>query len=431
MIERYALKEIKSLWTVEAQFTRWLEVELSVIKARQELKLIPDNVYDTINSKAKINVSRILEIENVVDHDVIAFIKSVTENFNDEERYFHKGLTSSDIVDTALSLGMLRSSKLILNELNELLVIIKEKSIEHKYTITMGRTHGVHAEPTSFGLKLLTYFYELNRNKDRLLNSIENISHAKLSGAVGNYANITPEIEEKALNLLGLKPCKISTQIVPRDIHTEFLNTIALIGASIERLASEIRHLQRTEVSELQEPFKKGQRGSSAMPHKKNPILCERLCGLARVLRSNAITSFENINLWHERDISHSSAERIIIPDSIQIIYYMITKSKNLIKNLIVNKDKMLDNFNSSYNLVFSQNVLNKLIDLGMLREEAYTTVQKLSFTAVNEKRDFKDLVQEDNLLSNYLKDVSLDELFSPNHYLKHVDTIFMRFEND
>jgi adenylosuccinate lyase len=431
MIERYALSPIKDIWTQEEQYRRWLEVELAVIKAKEDLDLIQKGIYDLVKSKASIDVENILEIEKEVDHDVIAFIKSVTKDFGDEERYFHKGLTSSDIVDTALSLGMVRSATLIQKELKVLAEIMKEKAIAHKNTITIGRTHGMHAEPTSFGLKLLSYYDELERNEIRIDNSIKNISHAKMSGAVGNYANIDPAIEEKALAYLGLVPCKVSTQIVPRDIHCEFLNSLALLGTCIERFATEIRHLQRTEVGEAQEPFKKGQRGSSAMPHKKNPILCERLCGMARILRGNAIVSYENVPLWHERDISHSSAERMIIQDSIQIIYYMVLKSQSLIKGLIVNERRMLENFDASLNLVFSQNVLNTLIDSGMKREDAYTAIQEIAFECFRQKRDFKILIKENDHINQYIQDKDIDRLFEKKAYLQNVDTIFRKFEND
>ena len=430
MIERYALSPIKDIWTQEEQYRRWLEVELAVVQAKEDLGLILKGITETMRQKARIDVPHILEIEQEVDHDMIAFIKSATRDFGDEERYFHKGLTSSDIVDTALSLGMVRSAKWIIKELKKLIENVKEKAIEHRYTLTMGRTHGVHAEPTSFGLKLLTYVYELERNAKRLDHAFVNISHAKLSGAVGNYANIDPIIEERALRLLELTPCKISTQIVPRDIHCEFLNALALLGTGIERLATEIRHLQRTEVAEAQEPFKKGQRGSSAMPHKKNPILCERLCGMARILRGNAIVSYENVTLWHERDISHSSAERMILPDSIQIIYYMVVKSQALVKGLIVNSQKMRENFQASHNLIFSQNVLNKLIDAGMKREEAYTTIQSLALECYRQERDFRLALKETPAVAALLKEAEIDRLFETDLYLKNVDYIFKKFEN-
>ncbi|MBM7558791.1 adenylosuccinate lyase [Marinitoga litoralis] len=428
MIERYSLSPMKELWGEEEKFKRWLEVELSVIEAFEEKGLAPKGTANKIRMNAKIDVEKILEIESVVDHDVIAFIKSITDGIGDEARYFHKGLTSSDIVDTALSLGLKRAGEIILKELKVLSNILKEKAVKYKHLYTVGRTHGVHAEPTSFGLKLLSYLSEIERNIDRLKKTIENISYGKLSGAVGNYANIDPEIEYIALNKLGLKPEPVATQVVPRDRHAEYLSVLSLIGAGIERIAVEIRHLQKTEVLEAQEPFKKGQRGSSAMPHKKNPILCERLTGMARMLRSYTVAGYENIALWHERDISHSSVERVFLPDATLIAYYMVKKTQYLMENLIVNEDRIKETFERSYNLVYSQRVLLSLIDKGMSREEGYKFVQKCALEAWETRKDFKELLWNNERIRELFSKEEFDEIFTPDYYLRNIDAIYRRF---
>ena len=428
MIERYSLSPMKDIWSEKEKYKRWLEVEIAVVRAMEELKYAPKGTADKIKSKAKINVERILEIEKVVDHDVIAFLKSVTENMGDEARYVHKGLTSSDIVDTAWALGMKRALEMILEQLKAYYESLLSLAKKYKYTITIGRTHGVHAEPTTFGLKILSFASEIERNMKRVSSVMENVSKGKLSGAVGNYANIDPEIEKIALKYLGLKPVKVATQIIPRDIHAEFLSVLALIGASIERFSTEIRHLQKTEILEAQEPFKKGQRGSSAMPHKKNPILCERLCGMAKMLRSYTVAGYENINLWHERDISHSSVERVFVPDSTILTHYMLVKATYLSNNLIVYPENMKENFSRSFNLVYSQRVLLKLIDNKMSREEAYKLVQKNALKAWEEKIDFKNILKKDGDVSKILSGKEIDELFSNDYYTKNVDKIFERF---
>lgn len=431
MIDRYALSPMKELWTEETQYNRWLEVEIAVVKALEKTGRAPVGTAELIKEKAVINVKRIHEIEATVDHDVIAFIKAVTENMGDEARYFHMGLTSSDVVDTALSLALKRSGELMIQELERLIVVLRKLAVKHKTTITVGRTHGVHAEPTSFGLKLLSFLAEAERNLSRLKRSVESVSHAKISGAVGNYANISPEIEEIALSTLGLFPSKVSTQVVPRDHHAEFLSTLALIGAGIERMAIEIRHLQRTEVLEVQEPFKKGQRGSSAMPHKKNPILCERLSGMARMLRSYAIVGYENIALWHERDISHSSTERIVFPDATMLVFYMLKKTVYLIDNLLIDPDRMMINFKASHNLVYSQRVMLALVEKGMSREEAYKVVQESAEKSWREKGDFREVVSNNETIRRYLSDEEIDELFDPAYYLRNVGIIYKRFDLD
>jgi adenylosuccinate lyase len=428
MIERYSLSPMKELWTEEEKYKRWLEIELSVVEAFEEKGIAPKGTTEKIRSQAEIDVEKILEIESVVDHDVIAFIKSITDGMGDEARYFHKGLTSSDIVDTAWSLGLKRAGELILEELKNLVEILKEKAIKYKYLYTVGRSHGVHAEPTSFGLKMLSYLAELERNIKRFELAIENISYGKLSGAVGNYANIDPEIESIALKKLGLKPETVATQVIPRDRHAEYLSILALIGSGIERIAVEIRHLQKTEVLEAQEPFKKGQRGSSAMPHKKNPILCERLTGMARMLRSYTVAGYENIALWHERDISHSSVERVFLPDATLIVFYMVKKTQYLMENLIVNEDRMKETFEKSYNLVYSQRVLLSLIDKGISREEGYKFVQKYALEAWETRKDFKELLWDNERIRKLFSKEEFDEIFTPDYYLRNIDAIYRRF---
>jgi len=429
LIERYALSPIKDIWTLDDQYKRWLEVEIAVIEAFEELNLAPKGTSQKVRQKAKLDIQKILDTEKIVDHDVIAFIKVVTEDMGDEARYFHKGLTSSDVVDTALSLAIKRAGEVILDELSKYIDNLKKLAVDHKYTIIVGRTHGVHAEPTSFGLKILGFVAEEERNKERLEKAIDDISQGKLSGAVGNYANIEPKVEEIALRKLNLRPCKVSTQVLPRDLHAEFFSILAMIGSSIERLAIEIRHLQKTEVLEVEEPFKKGQRGSSAMPHKKNPILCERLTGMSRMLRSYLSSAYENISLWHERDISHSSVERVFIPDATMLTYYMLNKANYLVENLVVHKDRMKENIEKSYNLIYSQRVLLKLVELGASREEAYKIVQENAMKAWNERRDFKAILLEDNRLNEKLSDKEVfEDMFSPDYYLKNVDKIYERF---
>lgn len=430
MIERYSLSPIKDIWTLDDQYERWLEVEVAVTEAFEELNLAPKGTSQNIQQKAKLDVQKILNTEKIVDHDVIAFIKVVTEDMGDEARYFHKGLTSSDVVDTALSLAIKRAGEIILDELTKYIANLKKLAVDHKYTIIVGRTHGVHAEPTSFGLKILGFVAEEERNKERLDKAIDNISQGKLSGAVGNYANIEPKVEEIALKKLNLRPCKVSTQVLPRDLHAEFFSVLAMIGSSIERLAIEIRHLQKTEVLEIEEPFKKGQRGSSAMPHKKNPILCERLTGMSRMLRSYLSSAYENISLWHERDISHSSLERVFIPDATMLTYYMLNKANYLVENLVVHKDRMKENIEKSYNLIYSQRVLLKLVELGVSREEAYKIVQENAMKAWNERRDFKAILLEDNRVNTkFSEKEAFEDIFSPDYYLKNINKIYERFE--
>lgn len=377
MVERYALSPMKELWTEEAKYRRWLEVELAVMKAYEELGTIPKGVTERVRNKARIDVELFKKIEERTNHDVVAFVEGIGTMIGEDSRFFHYGLTSSDVLDTANSLALVEAGKILLDALKKLCDVLWNTANRYRYTPTIGRTHGVHAEPTSFGLKVLGWYSEMKRNVLRLERAIEEVSYGKISGAVGNYANVPPEVEERALSYLGLKAEPVSTQVVPRDRHAHYLATLGIIAAGIERIAVEIRHLQRTEVLEVEEPFKEGQRGSSAMPHKKNPITCERLTGLSRMMRAFVEPALENVALWHERDISHSSVERYIFPDATQTLYYMIVTATKVIRDMRVNEEKMKKNLNLTKGLVFSQRVLLKLIEKGLTRKEAYDIVQR------------------------------------------------------
>jgi len=428
VVERYALPPMKDLWTVESNLRRWLGVEFAVMEAYEQLGLIPRGVTEKARANAMLDLSLFEKYERETDHEIIAFIKMATRNMGDEARYFHYGLTSSDVIDTALSLVLVEACSILLEELRKLLKSLWELANKHKYTITIGRTHGVHAEPTSFGLKVLNWYAEMKRDQERLEMAKEQLKVGKISGAVGNYANVPPQVEELALRKLDLKPAPVSSQIVNRDHHAFFVMILGLIASGIERIATEIRHLQRTEVLEAQEPFKEGQKGSSAMPHKQNPILCERLCGLSRVVRSFVNTSLENNNLWHERDISHSSAERYIFPDITQTLHYMLVKTNYLIQNLVVREDRMMENLNLTRGLIYSEKVMLKLVEKGMRRNEAYDLVQSLALRCWATREDFKSLVEREVPLLN--KD-ELEQIFDPKHFLKWVDRIFSRFEGE
>lgn len=430
LIQRYALSPMKELWQESQKFRRWLIVEIAYLKAMEEEGAIPEGTSSRVEKNAVIDLELIREIERTVDHDVVAFIKAVSRNLGEEERFFHKGLTSSDIVDTALSVAMKEAACLIQEELKKLAGALLNTAKVHKNTVIVGRTHGVHAEPTSFGLKMLGFYSETIRNKKRLSAAIEAISVGKLSGAVGNYSSVHPDTESRALRLLGLKPCSVSTQVIPRDIHAEFVSTLAFIGNEIERLATEIRLLQRTEVLEVEEPFKKGQRGSSAMPHKKNPVHCERLSGLARLLRSYTVAAGENTVLWHERDISHSSVERVIIPDATQLLFFMLREITEIVSLLLVNEERMRENLSLSYGLVFSHRVMTKMIERGLSRERAYEIVQRESLESWKSREPFIERIKRVPEILNILESSEIEELFDPSFYLRNVDEVFRRLEN-
>ena len=427
MIPRYTRPVMGKLWEPESRFQKWLDVEIAVCEAWAELAEIPVDAVVKIKKKARFDVKRIDEIESVVKHDVIAFLTSVAENVGHESRFIHKGLTSSDVVDTALSLLMKEAADIILKDLKELMSVLKKQAYKYKNTPTIGRSHGVHAEPMTFGLKFALWYEETKRNIARMKRAKDVVSIGKFSGAVGTFSNIPTKIEEKVCKKLGLNPEPVATQVVQRDRHAEYLTTLSLIAGSIEKISVEIRHLQRTEVLEAEEPFTKGQKGSSAMPHKRNPVGCENLSGLARLVRSNAMAGLENIALWHERDISHSSVERVIIPDSTILVDYMLNRLKGILDGLHVYPDRMLKNMNRSYGLYNSQRVLLALTGKGMSREDAYELVQRNAMQSWKKGIEFKKLLLKDKDVKKYLSTKDIKKIFDLKYYLKNVDYIFER----
>ncbi len=427
MIERYTRKEMGDLWEPQNRFQKWLDVEIAVCEAWAELGKIPKSALAVIREKAGFDVARIDEIEAVVKHDVIAFLTSVAEKVGPESRYIHKGLTSSDIVDTAQCLLMKEAAGIIIKDLKKLLGILREQAFRYRHTPCVGRSHGVHAEPMTFGLKFALWFEEAKRNLQRMEAARKVVSVGKFSGAVGTFSNIPVGIEEKVCRKLGLKPEPIATQVVQRDRHAEYLSSLAILAASMEKIAVEIRHLQRTEVLEAEEPFAKGQKGSSAMPHKRNPVGCENLSGLARVVRSNALAGMENVALWHERDISHSSVERVIIPDSTILVDYMLNRLTGILSGLQVYPERMQENLNRSYGLYNSQNVLIRLTEKGMTREDAYALVQKNAMMSWKTRKPFKGLLAKDRDVKKFLSAKELDRIFELKQYFRNVDYIFAR----
>jgi len=427
MIPRYSKPEMERIWTLENRYECWLEVELAAARAMFEKGIIPKADWEIINAKADFDTNRIDELEQITRHDVIAFLTNVGENIGPASRWLHFGLTSSDVLDTATGMQLKSSGELILTELSRLAEILKLKARQYKNTICMGRSHGIHAEPTSFGLKFALWFEEVGRNIKRLNEAIEEVSVGKFSGAVGNFAHLSPEIEELACKYLDLHPANVSTQVIQRDRYAFFLSVLALIASSIEKIALEIRHLQRTEVQEVEENFSKGQKGSSAMPHKRNPIVSEQLCGLARILRSNAISSMENNALWHERDISHSSVERIILPDSCILIHYMLDKTCSLIENLVVFPENMRKNLELTKGLVFSQALLLHLVQSGLTRENAYSLVQQEAMKSRETSSNFLDNVLANKEITSALAESKIRDIFSYERYLRNVDFIYRR----
>jgi adenylosuccinate lyase len=427
MIERYTRPEIGAIWTDENKYKAWLEVEILACEAWAELGVIPKADVQMIRQNAKIQVERILEIEQETRHDVVAFTRAVSETLGEERKWVHYGLTSTDVVDTALSYLIKQANDIIENDLNRFLSILTEKAKKHKYTVQMGRTHGVHAEPTTFGLKLALWREELKRNIERFKRAREEIEVGKISGAVGTYANIDPFVEKYVCEKLGLKPAPISTQTLQRDRHAHYMSVLALIATSIEKMAVEIRGLQKSETREVEEFFAKGQKGSSAMPHKRNPIGSENMTGLSRVMKGYMMTAYENVPLWHERDISHSSAERIILPDATIIINYMLNRFGGIVENLTVFEENMKRNMDKTFGLIYSQRVLLSLIDKGLSREEAYDTVQPLAMEAWETEVSFKELVERNEKITKYLTQEEIDDCFDYNYHLKHVDMIFER----
>ncbi|UAL52599.1 adenylosuccinate lyase [Bacillus sp. CMF21] len=427
MIERYTRPEMGAIWTEENRFKAWLEVEILACEAWAELGHIPKEDVKLLRQNASFDINRIKEIEEETRHDVVAFTRAVSETLGEERKWVHYGLTSTDVVDTALSYLLKQANDILLKDIENFVEILKNKAIEHKYTVMMGRTHGVHAEPTTFGLKLGLWYEEMKRNLERFKRSAEGIEFGKMSGAVGTYANIDPFVEAYVCEKLGLQAAPISTQTLQRDRHADYMSTLALIATSIEKFATEVRGLQKSETREVEEFFAKGQKGSSAMPHKRNPIGSENMTGLARVIRGYMMTAYENVPLWHERDISHSSAERIILPDATIALNYMLNRFSNIVKNLTVFPENMKRNMDRTLGLIYSQRVLLALIDSGMTREQAYDIVQPKAMEAWEKQVPFRSLVEADGTITDRLSSELIDDCFDYNYHLKGVDTIFER----
>ena len=427
MIKRYSRKELTDIWSEENKYKIWLEVEIAAAQAMEKLGQIPKGVSSTVKKKAKINVNRIHQIESQVKHDVIAFLTSVTEKAGIKARYLHQGMTSSDVLDTSFNIQLVQSGKIILKDLDQILKVLKKQARKYKFTPCMGRSHGIHAEPITFGLKLASFYEEFKRNKKRLLDAINEVSTCAISGAVGTFANISPNVEKHVAKKLNLKVEPISTQVIPRDRHAFYFSVLGIIAGSIERVATEIRHLQRTEVYEIQEYFSKNQKGSSAMPHKKNPILSENLTGLARMVRSTVIPALENIALWHERDISHSSVERSIGPDANITIDFALVRLKNILDNMIIYPQKMLKNLNLTKGLIFSQELMLELTKSGLSREKSYKIVQNYAKKCFAEDRDLISIIMNDKFIMSKISQKKLKSIFSYSKHFKNVNLIFRR----
>ena len=427
MIDRYSRKEMKEIFSENNKYQKWLDVELAVVKARMKLGEVPEKAYKKIKNNASFDVEEIKDIEKVTRHDMLAFIENINEKIGEHSKYVHEGITSNDIKDTGLALQLVDALYLIKDDLIELKNKIKQKALLHKHTVMMGRTHGIHAEPITFGLKLAVWFQEVDRHLDRIRQLERIIKVGQISGAVGTYATINPEVEEIVMEELDLEASLFTNQILQRDRHADLVSRLSLIAASLEKFSTEIRNLQRTDILEVEENFSKGQKGSSAMPHKKNPIVSERISGLARVIRGNMIPAYENVNLWHERDLTHSSVERIILPDSFILLDYMLVKFTDLLDNLKVNKDTMEKNINKTNGLVFSQKVMLSLIDKGLNREKAYELVQKNAMRSWDDNKSFKKMIENDSEVMSYLNKEELNNIFDYNSFIKEVDFIFER----
>lgn len=427
MIERYTRPVMAKLWNDQTRYQTWLEVEIQATQAWASLGIVPQEEADLIQAKASFDIDRILEIEEETRHDVVAFTRAVSESLGQERKWVHYGLTSTDVVDTAYGYQLKQVNAVLRQDLLDLIEVVARRAKEHKYTVCMGRTHGVHAEPTTFGLKLAGFYAELKRHLDRFDRAAEGIQAGKISGAVGTFANTPPEVETYVCQQLGIRPQDISTQVLPRDLHADYVATLALIGTSVERFATEIRALQKSEAREVEEYFAKGQKGSSAMPHKRNPIGSENVSGLARVMRGYMVTAYENVNLWHERDISHSSAERIILPDLTTILDYQLARFTKIVDQLTVFPDNMLRNMQATFGLIYSQRLLLKLIDKGLSREAAYDLVQPLTGQAWDDQTDFRSLVQANEEIMATLSQADLDDAFDYHYHISQVDAIFDR----
>ncbi len=427
MISRYTRPEMGRIWESENLYAKWLEVEIAACEAMAQEGLIPEEALENIKKKAAFSVGRILEIEEETKHDVIAFLTNVEEHVGPDSRYIHLGLTSSDILDTSFALLLKQAMDIIVQDLQELMDVIRIRAMEHKYTVMIGRSHGIHAEPITFGLKLAVWYSEMKRNLKRLVEARDVVSYGKLSGAVGTFANTSPKIEALVCKKLGLRPEEISTQIIQRDRHAQYFSSLAILAGTLEKIAVEIRHLQRTEVLEVEEPFAKGQKGSSAMPHKKNPIGCENISGLARLVRSNSLAAMENMPLWHERDISHSSVERVIAPDSTILIDYMLHRLTGILRGLVVHADRMDENLKKMKGLIFSQQLLLRLAGKGLERQAAYVMVQGNAMKVWETGQEFKDLIMEDQEIGGYLSKTEIGEIFDLDYHMKHIDDIYER----
>ena len=427
MIERYARKEMRAIWSEQSKFEAWLKVELLACEAWSSLGEIPKEDIETMKEKASFDIERIYQIEEQTKHDVVAFTRAVSETLGDERKWIHYGLTSTDVVDTAYGYLYKQANAILLQDIETLIETLKNKAVKYKYTVCMGRTHGVHAEITTFGLKFALWYEEMQRNLRRFKDACCDVEAGKISGAVGTFANTPPEVQDYVCDKLGIQSSKISTQVLQRDRHAAYFATLALIGTSLERMAVEIRHLQRTEVREVEEHFNKGQKGSSAMPHKRNPIGSENICGCARVLRGYMLPAYEDVPLWHERDISHSSSERIISGDATQLLDYMLSRFTNLIQNLTVFEDNMLANINKPNGVIFSQRFMLKLIEKGWSREKAYDIVQPNAIKSWENHLDFKKLMEENAEVSKVLTRKEISDCFNPQHHVKNVDIIYKR----
>jgi adenylosuccinate lyase len=416
-----------NIWKEEPKFKIMLDIELLTLEALSRQKKIPQIAFRRIKKKAKFNLTEIKKIEAKTQHDVVAFVANLAQNIGSDAQYLHLGLTSSDLLDTASGVQLKAASEILTADLNKLMNLLAKKARKYKDMVCIGRTHGVHAEPTTFGLKLALWFDETKRNLDRLLQAKEAVSIGKISGAVGTYAHIEPEVEAYVCKKLGLKPARISTQVIQRDVYAQYMATLAIIGSSLEKFATEIRHLQRTEVLEVEEPFGRGQKGSSAMPHKRNPVICERICGLSRILRANALASLESVTLWHERDISHSSVERVIMPDSTVLLDYMLNKFIEVIEGLVVYPENMLVNLVKTKGLIFSQRVLLELMQKGLIRQKAYDLVQRCAMKIWQQNLDFKEVLLKDKGVLRYLRREDLDRIFDLDYYLRNVNKIFKK----
>ena len=431
MIPRYSREVMTKIWSPENKYQKWLDVEILACEAMAKLGKIPTSALKNIKKNVSINVERIDEIEKITKHDVIAFLTSLTEKVGEDGRFIHMGLTSSDVLDTSLAVQLKESAEILLKDIDNLLVVLKRRAFENKNTLMIGRSHGIHAEPITFGLKMALWYQEMRRNRQRLLRAKESISYGKISGAVGTFSFIDPFVEEYVCGKLGLKPAPVSSQIVQRDRHAEFFTVLAIAASSMDKFAQEIRLLQRTEVREAEEYFSEGQKGSSAMPHKRNPVLSENISGLARLVRSYAVASLEDIALWHERDISHSSVERVIGPDATIVLDFMLSRFTNMMDKLLIYPDKMLYNLNMTHGVIFSQMVLLGLIEKGTTREEAYAIVQRNAMKSWKEGIEFKDLLEKDSTVTRYLKKKELVAIFNVKNFLKNLDFIFDRVFKD